>query len=57
MQSVIVLKDFIKQINFLLVTMELTSSEWNFTHRFLYWLIDIFEPILARNIVYLVKLP
>ena len=30
MQSVIVLKSFIKQIKLLMVTMELTSSEWNF---------------------------
>ena len=55
MQSVIVLKGFIKQIKLLMVTMEITFSEWNFAE--LLWLIDVFESILTRNIAYLVKLP
>ena len=35
MQSVIVLKGFIKYIKFLMVAMELTSSEWNFAHGYI----------------------
>ena len=33
-QSVIV-RSFIKEIKILMVTMELTSSEWNFTHSYI----------------------
>ena len=33
-QSVITLKGFIKQIKLLMVTMELTSSEGDFTHSY-----------------------
>ena len=35
-----------------MVTMELTSSEWKFTHT---WLIDLYESNLSRNIVYLTE--
>ena len=35
MQSVIVLKGFIKQIKLLMVTMEITSSEWNFAQSYI----------------------
>ena len=35
MQSVIVLKGFIKQIKLLMVTMEQTFSEWNFSHSYI----------------------
>ena len=52
MRRVIVLKSFIKQIRLLIITMELTSSEENFTQS--HWLIDEFESILSRNTVYLV---
>ena len=33
-QSIIALKGFIKQIKLLMVTMELTSSEGDFTHSY-----------------------
>ena len=32
-QSIMVLKGFIKYIKLLMVTMELTSSDWKFAHR------------------------
>ena len=49
MRSVMVLKGFIKQIKPLMVTMELTYCEWNFTQ--LHLLIDVFESILSRDII------
>ena len=35
MQNVIVLKGFIKYIKLLMVTMKLTSSEWNFAYNYI----------------------
>ena len=35
MQSVIVFKGFIKYIKLLMVAMQLTSSEWNFTYSYI----------------------
>ena len=34
-ESVTVVKGFIEKIKLLMVTMELTSSEWNFAHSFI----------------------
>ena len=34
------------KLYFLIITIELTSSEWNFTHS---WLIDIYESFLSRK--------
>ena len=46
----------LSRLGSLMVTIELTSSECDFANK-LHCLIDVFEPILSKNIVYLVKLP
>ena len=62
MQSVIDLKGFIDQIKLFdghnkadLFWVDIYWFAHISSHK--YWLIDVFESILSRNIVYLVKLP